>query len=107
MISEGRESSDTGRLEEHYTGGNVMFNGFVTYLRNIGLLLNHAVVTLIGKDPGMTISAVAYQHDWKLQRLINRLYGDKNHCRDAAQGWVDPETREPGYWAKKRNRSLW
>ena len=77
------------------------------YIRNLGLLLNHCVVTFIGKDPGMTISAVAYQHDWKLQQLLNRLYKDDNHCREAAQGWVDLETRQPTEQAKRRNRSLW
>lgn len=39
-------------------------------------------VILSGK-PDETISARSYRSNWKIQRLINFLFNDINHCQDA------------------------
>lgn len=71
------------------------------YVRNLFLLLNHAVCCLIGKDPRMTLSAVAWLHQVRwLMWIANTLYRNPDHCREAATGWDTP------YW-RQRDRSLW
>lgn len=67
------------------------------YVRNLGLWLNMTTMTLVGQDPRKTISAFCYLKDikWAI-RLVNRLYKDELHCRNAAKGWN-----------KVIDRSLW
>jgi hypothetical protein len=76
-------------------------NKVILQIRNIGLWLNNGVCAFIGKDPRMTISAVAYLHKVRwLVWLSNTLYRDPDHCKTAATGWDTPEWRES-------DRSLW
>jgi len=78
------------------------------YIKNILFWINKGVVTLAGKDPRLTISAVSFIHKYRfLERLINALYRDKYHCRDAAWGWVDGVTRLPTDWGRRHDRSVW
>lgn len=71
----------------------------ILYVRNLGLLLNLAFSTLIGKDPRMTISAMCYLQGWETAvRIICWIYRNPDHCKTAAQGWDDPRIV---------NRSLW
>lgn len=71
----------------------------ILYLRNLGLLANLAICTLIGKDPRMTISAMCYLEGWQWAvRIICFVYRNPDHCATAAQGWDDP---------RLINRSLW
>lgn len=73
----------------------------ILYVRNLGLWLNHGICWLIGKDPRMTVSAVAYLHDVRwLVWIANTIYRNPGHCKEAAQGWDTPE------W-QARDRSLW
>lgn len=71
------------------------------YIRNLCLLLNHVICWLIGKDPRMTLSAVAWLHQVRwLMAIANALYRDPEHCRKAATGW------DTAYW-RQHDRSLW
>lgn len=71
------------------------------YIYNIGIWMNHAIACLIGKDPRMSLSAVAGLHDIRwLVRVANTLYRDEEHCSKAARIWKTPE----GIAA---DRSLW
>lgn len=71
------------------------------WVRNLGLALNQLACSVIGKDPRMTLSAVAWLHQWRwLIWLANSLYRDKDHCKEAATGW------DTVAW-KARDRSLW
>lgn len=71
------------------------------YIRNFGLALNQFTCFVIGKDPRMTISAVAWLHQFHwLIWLANAIYRNPNHCREAARGWDTPA------W-QKNDRSLW
>ena len=76
-------------------------NKIIQWLFNQGLALNQSACALIGKDPRMTISAVAYLHDIRIVIwLANTVYRDPDHCKTAATGWDTPE------W-QARDRSLW
>lgn len=71
----------------------------VLYLRNWGLLLNLATMTLIGQDPRKTISAfVRLKNLRRLELLINLLYRDPRHCENAAAGWDDPRVIDRSLW---------
>lgn len=78
-------------------------NPALRYLRNVALwALNNGLMTVIGKDPRMTISAMVFLHDWQwVVTLIGKLRGNPDHCRIAAQGWNDPAITDMSIWRHK------
>ena len=69
------------------------------YVLNLGLLLNYALMTLIGQDPRKTISAWAYLKGYTpLVKLIDRVYDDPEHCHAAARGWDRPGLKDRSLW---------
>jgi len=69
------------------------------YILNWGLLLNYALMTLIGQDPRKTISAWAQlKHYLWLVKIINRIYDDPEHCLRAARGWDRPDLIDRSLW---------
>lgn len=71
----------------------------ILYARNWGLLMNQALMTLIGQDPRKTISALVWLKGWnRIEQIINRIYDDDHHCRHAAQGWDSPSVRDRSLW---------
>jgi hypothetical protein len=69
------------------------------YVLNLGLLLNYALMTLIGQDPRKTISAWAYLKGYdRLVAIVNRIYKNPQHCAQAAQGWDRPDLIDRSLW---------
>lgn len=64
-------------------------------IRNLFFLANKALVTALGFDPRMTISAIVHLKGWTwLERVIDEVYfqltGQFGHCAEAARGWDNP-----------------
>lgn len=82
-----------------------MMKKLTTYLRNLAeVVFNRVPVALAGFDCRKTISAVAHLKGWtRLERVINWLFRDPDHTRNAAAGWKPEELARWG----GIDRSLW
>jgi hypothetical protein len=65
----------------------------MSYLNNVLIGLDQLGNAILGGSPDETISARAYRKHWPIRmRLINWLFQDPNHCRDAF--WSEKERNQ-------------
>ena len=63
------------------------------YVKNLLIALDQFVGAFVpGSFPDETISSRAYREGWRIQPIINFLFGDKMHCEDSY--WAEVNRRQ-------------